>query len=311
MTVATILIPTFNHGRLIRHSVTSALAQTEADIEVFVVGDGAPPITGEIVTDIARRDPRVRWFGNSKGPRHGEVHRARALRHARGEIVSYLSDDELYFPDHIETMRRALRSADVVSAAIAKPTKHGPTVRTVDLSIPYFARRLREGVAGSPLSGIAHTAAAYRALPHGWRTTPPDVATDRYMLQQFLENGATFTCADRVTVLGLPSPEHEGISLEEAAERMSRAAAGLADPRRRQALRDELAATLLAERPLMTARFARLAEKLERAQRRARRYRQLAGAALDEDDDAAGQQGDEDIWEDDSEPGIIGSRAEG
>jgi hypothetical protein len=38
------------------------------------------------------------------------------------------------------------------------------------------------------LSSVGHTLAAYRALPEGWRTTPNDQATDRYMWRQFLSN---------------------------------------------------------------------------------------------------------------------------
>src|SRR5688572_27963864 len=55
---ATILIPTFDHGPLVRLALESALAQTVAEIEVFVVGDGVPDVTREIVGEIAEGDPR-------------------------------------------------------------------------------------------------------------------------------------------------------------------------------------------------------------------------------------------------------------
>ena len=38
--VATILVPTHDHGPTLRASVASALRQTVSDIEVFIVGDG-------------------------------------------------------------------------------------------------------------------------------------------------------------------------------------------------------------------------------------------------------------------------------
>jgi glycosyltransferase involved in cell wall biosynthesis len=46
---ATVVIPTFDHGRLLWYFVRSALAQTVGDIEVFVIGDGVPDATREIV----------------------------------------------------------------------------------------------------------------------------------------------------------------------------------------------------------------------------------------------------------------------
>lgn len=41
MTLATVLVPTHNHGPTLSLSVGSALAQTVQDIEVLVAGDGA------------------------------------------------------------------------------------------------------------------------------------------------------------------------------------------------------------------------------------------------------------------------------
>src|SRR6185295_19974403 len=108
---ATILIPTHNHGPTLARAIQSVLLQTVEEIEVFVIGDGAPDITRELMADITRRDKRVRYFDHPKGPRHGEIYRHAALAEARGEIVCYLSDDDLYLPNHVATMRELLREA--------------------------------------------------------------------------------------------------------------------------------------------------------------------------------------------------------
>lgn len=76
---ATVLIPTFDHGETLLYSVRSALRQTVSDIEIFVVGDGVPTPARRFIEELIAEDPRVRFFANDKGPRHGEVHRARAL----------------------------------------------------------------------------------------------------------------------------------------------------------------------------------------------------------------------------------------
>ncbi len=57
----------------------------------------------------------------------------------------------------------------------------------MDLALEPFRRLMLRGMNHIPLSCGAHTLAAYRRLPHGWRTTPPELATDLYMWQQFLE----------------------------------------------------------------------------------------------------------------------------
>jgi glycosyltransferase involved in cell wall biosynthesis len=113
---ATVLLPTFDHGPMIRFPLESALAQTARNIEIFVVGDGVPDVTREVVGELTERDPRIRFFDNPKGPRHGEVHRHAALAEAGGRVVLYLSDDDLWFPDHVATMLRVLDGADVATA---------------------------------------------------------------------------------------------------------------------------------------------------------------------------------------------------
>ena len=95
---ATVVIPTFDHGPLLEYSLASALRQTVPDIEVFIIGDGVPDVTRQIVARAVRQDPRVRFFDNPKGARRGEAHRHRALAEAKGSIVCYLSDDDLGRP---------------------------------------------------------------------------------------------------------------------------------------------------------------------------------------------------------------------
>ena len=56
------------------------------------------------------------------------------------------------------------------------------------------------------LTGTAHTVAAYRRLPHGWRTTPPGRWPDHYMWQQFLaEPWVRAVTATRVTAVQFAS----------------------------------------------------------------------------------------------------------
>ena len=71
-TAATVVIPTHDHGRTLLRSVPSALAQTVSELEVFVVGDGVPDVTRELMAELVAADERVRFFDNPKGERHGE-----------------------------------------------------------------------------------------------------------------------------------------------------------------------------------------------------------------------------------------------
>jgi hypothetical protein len=214
---ATVLIPTHDHGPTLLRSVGSALRQTVEDLEVLVVGDGVPDITREVLDELRASDDRVRFFDNEKGPRHGELHRHAALQEARGEVVCYLADDDLWLPGHVEEMRRLLADADFAHALPFWIDGEGRFHHLrIDLSRPYFRELLLGGENRIPFSCGAHTLELYRRLPAGWRTTPDETFTDLYMWQQILgEPEVRAVSGTRPTVLHFPSPARSSWSGEQ------------------------------------------------------------------------------------------------
>jgi hypothetical protein len=190
-----------------------------------------PACTREIVATL-QADPRVRFFDHPKGPRTGEIYRAAALAEARGEIVCYLSDDDLWLPTHVETLRELLADADF---AHALPTHVAPdgsiSSMTVDLALAADRELLLSGKNPVPLTFGAHTLNLYRRLPHGWRTTPHGIATDLYMWQQILSTpGCRAVSGTRPTALLFPSPERRTMTLDERCAEMDRFVERLDDP---------------------------------------------------------------------------------
>jgi len=167
-----------------------------------------PEETRRLIADITSADERVRFFDCPKGPRHGEIYRHRALQHARGRIVCYLSDDDLYLPHHVQEMIELLRDADFAHAAaleIQPDTSFSSW--TIDLALPVYQRELLEGRNRIPLSAGAHTLAAYRGLNEGWTSAPLTIATDLHMWQKFLRHpGCRFRAGETPTVLVFPAP---------------------------------------------------------------------------------------------------------
>jgi glycosyltransferase involved in cell wall biosynthesis len=249
MTVATVLIPTFDHGPTLRCSVASVLAQTVRDLELFIIGDGVPDVTRAIVAELAARDDRIRFFDRPKGARHGERHRHEALREARGRVVAYLGDDDLWLPDHLETMIRLLERADLANALPVHVQTDG-RIRAcpIDIGAELGREQLRAGDLGFSMSCGAHTLEAYRRLRHGWRPAPPDVATDTYFWQQFLEDPACrLASGSRPTMLHFASPDRAGWSSAARVAELEAWAARLAAPGGRERLLDEVVAALFAE----------------------------------------------------------------
>ena len=208
MTDATILIPTHRHAAFLPYAVRSALAQTSVTVEVLVVGDGVDDDTRAAMSAF-RDDERVRFFDFQKGERHGEHNRHLALQEAEGEIVCYLSDDDLLFPGHVLEMKRLLADADLAHSTPVIVLPDGALrYRPADLARPEFLALIRVGRNNFiGLTGASHTREFYERLPYGWRPAPLGTPSDLHMWQQMCAvpgfRGATAT---RLTAVAFPDP---------------------------------------------------------------------------------------------------------
>jgi len=100
-----VILPTFNRPERLAQAIDSVLAQTMQDFEVIVVNDGG----AEAEAVVLQRNTS----GKITYVRHGANKGLAAARNtgigmARGEYVTYLDDDDLYYPDHLHTLVRCL-----------------------------------------------------------------------------------------------------------------------------------------------------------------------------------------------------------
>lgn len=101
-----VIIPTHNSGRFVRHAIESVLEQTFDDLEVIVIDDGSTDGTGQRV---AKYGSRVRYVSQSRGgPSAARNHGARL---ARGEWLAFLDADDFWYP-HRLAQQMALIDAD-------------------------------------------------------------------------------------------------------------------------------------------------------------------------------------------------------
>ena len=99
-----VVMPTFNRPDLIRESIASVLAQTMQNWELVVVNDGGDRAVEKTMEEYLR-DPRVRYVFAE----HGGLSAARnaGMSLAKGQYITQLDDDDIYYPDHLETVARA------------------------------------------------------------------------------------------------------------------------------------------------------------------------------------------------------------
>lgn len=184
--VATVILPTFDHAKSLALAVRCALDQT-VPIELFIIGDGVSGVKRRQIEQIAASDERIRFFDHPKHESRGEPYRHEALEEARGRIVAYLCDRDIWFPEHVAYLAKLLEQADF---AHSLPMHVFPNedlrFYAMDLGIPIHRYNMLNLWNRVPLSAAAHSLAFYRSLASGWDTTPEGQQTDWHFFKKFL-----------------------------------------------------------------------------------------------------------------------------
>lgn len=112
ISTVTIVIPAYNHARHLDMAVQSVLNQDYANIELIVLDDGSTDETSDVLK---------RYSGKFHWERHANMGQAATLnkgwRMASGEILSYLSADDVLTKTAVSTSLRYLdKFPDVVLA---------------------------------------------------------------------------------------------------------------------------------------------------------------------------------------------------
>jgi GT2 family glycosyltransferase len=108
--LVSVITPTKNRARMLADAIASVRKQTYRNWELIVVNDGGAGV-GALV-ESAAGNARYIERRESGGP---AAARNAGVAAARGEVLAFLDDDNLYLPGHLESLLAALRG----SAALA------------------------------------------------------------------------------------------------------------------------------------------------------------------------------------------------
>lgn len=92
-----IIIPVYNGEKYIEKAINSALKQTYNNIEVIVVNDGSVDNTEQICKSYGKK---IKYFKKENGGVSSALNVG--IKNMTGEYFSWLSHDDLYFPEKIE-----------------------------------------------------------------------------------------------------------------------------------------------------------------------------------------------------------------
>ncbi len=105
--LVSIIIPVYNGANFLAEAIDSALAQTYPNIEVLVINDGSND-NGATEQTALSYEEQIRYFSKPNGGVSSALNMG--IRQMRGEYFSWLSHDDLYTPNKIETQIKILKT---------------------------------------------------------------------------------------------------------------------------------------------------------------------------------------------------------
>lgn len=99
-----VIIPTYKRADLLQRAINSVLNQSYRNIEIVVVDDNSPNSEWRNITEDYmnkyKNEPRVTYVKHSENC-NGAVARNTGIKVAKGEIITFLDDDDIYYKDKI------------------------------------------------------------------------------------------------------------------------------------------------------------------------------------------------------------------
>ncbi|WP_032139571.1 glycosyltransferase family 2 protein, partial [Rickettsia tamurae] len=108
-TLVSIIIPVYNGANYMKEAINSALAQTYKNIEIIVVNDGSKD-NGETERVALSYGDKIRYFHKENGGCGSALNYG--IKNMKGEYFSWLSHDDIYYPNKIEHQVNILNKLD-------------------------------------------------------------------------------------------------------------------------------------------------------------------------------------------------------
>jgi glycosyltransferase involved in cell wall biosynthesis len=109
MPTVSVIMPCFNHARFLNDSVRSVLGQSGFDLELIVVDDCSTDGSWETLSNLAKKDSRLRIHGHSIN-QGASRSRNDAIKMATGDFIAFCDADDVWEKDKLELQIKMLRS---------------------------------------------------------------------------------------------------------------------------------------------------------------------------------------------------------
>ena len=127
--LVSIILPIYNGERFLSISIESCLEQTYKNWELLIIDDGSSDRSPDIARDYSQKDKRIRYYRN---PENLKLPRTlnRGFSFAKGDYLTWTSDDNYYRPEAIRKMVSILEAtgAGLVFTAYSAIDEAGNTM---------------------------------------------------------------------------------------------------------------------------------------------------------------------------------------
>lgn len=106
--LVSVIMPSYNTAKYIKHSIESVLNQTYSNWELMIVDDCSTDNTDEVILPYLS-DSRIRYLKNEKNS-GAAVSRNYALREAKGKWIAFLDSDDTWEPKKLELQLEFMKS---------------------------------------------------------------------------------------------------------------------------------------------------------------------------------------------------------
>ena len=159
-----IIIPVYNGEKYVKESLDSLINQTYKDIEIIVIDDGSTDKTA----DILKTYTKIKYVYQNNSGQSSALNKGWSI--ATGEILGYLSCDDVLYSNCIEVCLKALKDNQVV---VAYPNyelinQHGEFIKKIDLG-DFEIRKQNEELICFPGPGALFRRKEFIKLG-GWNT---------------------------------------------------------------------------------------------------------------------------------------------
>jgi len=115
--LVSIITPMYNGGKFVSQTIETVLNQTYPNWEMIVVNDGSKDDSPKIVSELSKKDSRIRLINQSNSGSASA--RNNGLRNANGRFICFLDSDDLWEPEFLEEQIDFLtkNNASIVSAS--------------------------------------------------------------------------------------------------------------------------------------------------------------------------------------------------